>query len=51
MQRFMQFFLDNPWFFLIPIAFIALVAWVFRPSARKRYEEDAEIPFADKDDK
>ncbi len=49
MRGFIQFFLDSPWFFLIPLAFVVLVLWIFRPSARKRYEDDAEIPFKDKD--
>ena len=50
MQAVAQFFLDT-WFFLIPIAFLVLVAWIFRPGARKRYEADGEIPFKGKDDK
>jgi cbb3-type cytochrome oxidase subunit 3 len=29
----------------IPVAFIVLVVWVFRPSAKRRYQQDAEIPF------
>jgi cbb3-type cytochrome oxidase subunit 3 len=31
----------------IPIAFIVLVLYVFRPSARKRYQADARIPLDD----
>ena len=48
MHDLVQFFLKT-WFFLIPIAFILLALWIFRPGARKRYEEDAEIPFKDKE--
>lgn len=37
--------------YLIPIAFIAVVIYVYRPSARKEYQEDAEIPLHDGVDK
>ncbi len=33
------------WFFGIPIAFLLVVWYVFRPQRRKRYERDARIPF------
>lgn len=29
----------------IPLAFLAVVAWIYRPSARRRYEDDGRIPF------
>ncbi len=35
----------NIWTFLIPLAFIAVVLYVYRPWAKKRYQRDAEIPF------
>ncbi|MBU1722301.1 MAG: CcoQ/FixQ family Cbb3-type cytochrome c oxidase assembly chaperone [Gammaproteobacteria bacterium] len=38
-------------YYLIPVAFIAIVVYVYRPWAKKRYQKDAEIPFADDDDK
>ena len=31
--------------FGIPVAFVLLVIWVFRPGARRRYQKDATIPF------
>lgn len=31
--------------FGIPIVFVLLVIWVYRPRARRRYERDATIPF------
>lgn len=38
--------------FGIPLAFVALVIWVYRPGARRRYQQDATIPFReDKPDK
>jgi cbb3-type cytochrome oxidase subunit 3 len=27
------------------IAFVAIVVWIFRPSAKKRYQADGRIPF------
>lgn len=29
----------------IPLVFLAVVAWVYRPSAKKRYKADGDIPF------
>ena len=29
----------------IPLALLAVVAWVYRPSAKKRYQADGNIPF------
>ena len=38
----------NNWiYYLTPIIFVAIVIYVYRPWAKKRYEQDAEIPFAD----
>jgi len=31
----------------IPLVFVAVVLWVYRPSAKRRYEADAKIPFAE----
>lgn len=34
------------WLYLgIPLAFLAIVAWVYRPAAKTRYQADGEIPF------
>lgn len=33
------------WLFAIPLAFIAIVIYVFNPKRRKRLEADKEIPF------
>lgn len=35
------------------LVFLVIVAWIYRPSARKRYEADGNIPFYGdkKDDK
>jgi cbb3-type cytochrome oxidase subunit 3 len=32
----------------VPLLFLVIVAWVYRPSAKKRYKTDGSIPF-DKD--
>ncbi len=29
----------------IPILFLLIVFWVYRPGARRRYEDDARLPF------
>lgn len=29
----------------IPLIFLAIVIWVYRPSAKKRYEADGNLPF------
>lgn len=33
------------WFDGIPIAFLTIVWFVFRPKRKKRYEQEARIPF------
>ncbi|WP_372587935.1 CcoQ/FixQ family Cbb3-type cytochrome c oxidase assembly chaperone [Thiothrix lacustris] len=43
--------MDNWIYYLIPLAFIAVVVYVYRPGAKKGYQKDAKIPFADDDDK
>lgn len=35
--------------YLIPLAFAGVVVYVYRPWAKKRYQKDADIPFADGD--
>jgi cbb3-type cytochrome oxidase subunit 3 len=32
-------------YFGIPLVFLAIVAWIYRASAKKRFEKDGEIPF------
>lgn len=39
------------WFLGIPILFLLIVFYVFRPGARRRYRRDAEIPFREDDDR
>ena len=29
----------------IPLVFLLIVAWIFRPGAKKRYEADGNLPF------
>lgn len=33
----------------IPILFLAIVLWVYRPGARRDYRKDARIPFQEKE--
>lgn len=47
MDAFWQFLHQYGWFIGAPLLFVIVVAYIFRPSARKRYEQDGEIPFED----
>lgn len=47
MQTFMTFLTEYGWFVGVPLVFLAVVAWVYRPGARRRYQRDAAIPFED----
>ncbi|MFO7640229.1 MAG: cbb3-type cytochrome c oxidase subunit 3 [Candidatus Competibacteraceae bacterium] len=47
MQAIAQFLSDYGWFIGIPVIFIVVVLYVFRPSARKKYEEHGKIPLQD----
>lgn len=39
------------WIIGVPmLLIIAVTIWVFRPGSRKRYREDAQIPFEDEDE-
>lgn len=34
------------WLYLVvPLIFVAIVLWVYRPSAKRRYKADGMIPF------
>lgn len=34
------------WFYMVvPLIFVAIVLWVYRPSAKRRYKADGMIPF------
>jgi cbb3-type cytochrome oxidase subunit 3 len=45
MDRVFEFILQYGLFLGIPLAFIAIVVWVYRPGAKKRYQADGNIPF------
>jgi len=47
MQTFMTFLSDYGWFVGVPLVFLVVVAWVYRPGARRRYQRDGAIPFDD----
>lgn len=45
MNQFITMFTEY-WLYLgIPVAFLVMMAWVFRPAAKKRYQADGNIPF------
>ena len=35
------------WVVWLMLLFLAIVAWVYRPGSRKRFEKDAKIPLED----
>ena len=32
-------------FFGLPLLFLLIVAWIYRPGAKKRYQADGNLPF------
>ena len=47
---FVDFIVQNRFYLVAVVFFLALVAWVYRPDARKRFEADGNIPFDGNDD-
>jgi cbb3-type cytochrome oxidase subunit 3 len=47
MSRFIDLMSTYGLFLGIPILFLLIIFWVYRPSARRRYREDASLPFAE----
>ncbi len=45
MNQFINMLAEYGLYLGIPLVFLAAVAWIYRSGARKRYEEDGEIPF------
>lgn len=46
MDRFFELLTAYGYYIGIPLVFLAIVVWVYRPGAKKRYEEDGNIPFS-----
>lgn len=46
----LRHFADSWWLLLMVIFFVGVVLWVFRPSAKKSYDEQAKIPLKDVSD-
>ncbi|MDD5176355.1 MAG: cbb3-type cytochrome c oxidase subunit 3 [Sterolibacterium sp.] len=46
MNQFVSMLSEYGLFLGIPLVFLAIVAWVCRPSAKKRYQADGNIPFS-----
>lgn len=38
-------FADYWLYMVVPLIFVAIVIWVYRPSAKRRYKSDGNIPF------
>jgi cbb3-type cytochrome oxidase subunit 3 len=45
MDAIINFITQYGFFIGIPLIFIGIVIWVFRPGAKKRYQADANLPF------
>ncbi|NTV95200.1 MAG: CcoQ/FixQ family Cbb3-type cytochrome c oxidase assembly chaperone [Thiobacillus sp.] len=45
MDQVINFIAEYGFFLGLPLAFIAVVAWVYRPGAKKRYQADGNLPF------
>lgn len=47
MANFLDLLSTYGMFLGIPILFLAVVFWVYRPGARRRYQEDSRLPFVE----
>ena len=45
MDQLVDLFAKYGLFLGIPLVFLGIVIWIYRPSARKRYEADGNLPF------
>ena len=53
MDQLVDLFAKYGLFLGIPLVFLGIVIWIYRPSAKKRYQADGNLPFYGdkKDDK
>lgn len=47
MSRYIDVLSTYGLFFGIPVLFLAVVFWVYRPGAARRYRDDGELPFGE----
>jgi cbb3-type cytochrome oxidase subunit 3 len=47
MEELGPFLATYGWFIAVPLIFIIIALFVFRPGAKRKYRKDAEIPFKD----
>lgn len=47
MNTFLNFLSTYGLFLGLPLLFLVIVAWVYRPGAKRAYRADARIPFAE----
>jgi cbb3-type cytochrome oxidase subunit 3 len=45
MDAITNFIMQYGFFLGIPLLFIGIVIWVYRPGSKKRYQADANLPF------
>ncbi|MDD5389622.1 MAG: CcoQ/FixQ family Cbb3-type cytochrome c oxidase assembly chaperone [Gallionellaceae bacterium] len=45
MDQLVDLFTQYGLFFGLPLLFLLVVAWIYRPSAKKRYQADGNLPF------
>jgi len=48
MNQFVTMLSEYGLYLCIPLVFLAIVLWVYRPSGKKRYQADGNIPFDDR---
>lgn len=51
MHAVIDFLQGYGWFIGTPLAFLIVVAYIFRPGANRAYKKDAELPFQDDEPK
>lgn len=44
-----EVFVRSAWVVWLIVLFVIMIFWALRPANRKRFEEDAQIPFKDKE--
>ena len=49
MEHYIDLFAEYGLFLGIPLIFLVVVAWLYRPGSGSRYREDGEIPFREEE--
>lgn len=49
MDQLLNLFAEYGFFLGVPLVFLGIVLWIYRPGAKKRYQDDGNLPFNDSD--